>query len=173
MRLLRRLLALALAIAVILVFYVFAIMMDKETALTEQQFTVEAVVLPLGDMQPLDSDDALALVTAFGVALPLPEGLVKGRVENTSHQGYAARRVRLEGSQARLTGIRPASAASAILPRQAAFTALDKALLGFPLLQARLEGRSLYALVTPQAAFLIEPLQGDQPGAFTQLEPAP
>lgn len=173
MKVLRRLLAFLLAAAFVLVFYVIAVMLEKEAGGQEQAFTVEAVTLPLADMQPLEGADAQALADAFGAALPLPEGFESGWVENTGYHGYRARLVRLRGSAALLSGIRPASAAPAILPDEAVFTGLGKALLGYPLLHAQVAGRDLYALMTAEAAFLIEPFEEGLPGGFSLLEPMP
>lgn len=173
MRLLRRILAFALALVVVGLFYVFAVMLEGDRGKQDERFTVVADTRPLQAMQPLRSADANQLAEAFGVSLPLPEGFTQGQVEDLRYHGYLARKIQLQGSQALVTGIRPASAAPAIFPRDAVFVLSDKALLGQPLMQAQAAGRTIYALVQKDAAFLIEPLAEGQPGGFSQLEPRP
>lgn len=173
MKIFRRLVALLLSLMVVGLFYVLSLMMENEESKRGNEFVVEAVVPPLSPMAPLDSADARQLSAAFGLAFPLPEGLSLGRVEDGSWHTYKTRILALEGSAARVLGIRPASAAAAIFPGGATFLAGQKALLGYPLLEAAVDGRQIYALVTEQAAFLIEPKLDGEPGAFSLMQPSP
>ncbi len=170
-RLLRRVLAFLLSILVMAAFYLVAVMMENEETRRSDRFLVEAAAVPLHRMEAVESADGRQLARAFGAALPLPEGLSSGRVEAGAYHGYVTRTVSAEGSAARVTGIRPASAAPGILPPEAVFAATDKALMGFPLLHAQEGGQEVYALVTGEAAFLIQPLAPPETGGFIPTEP--
>lgn len=173
MRWLQRLLALLLSLLVMAVFYVFAVMMEDEESKRTDAFVVEAPLAPLTRRDSLQTDNPQALADAFGVALPLPEGFALGKTSDFIYHTYLARSVTLQGTAATVQGVRPASAAGAILPKEADFVAGSKALLGYPMLEARVAGKTLYALITQDAAFFIDPHQEGEPGGFSLLEPGP
>jgi hypothetical protein len=173
MRFFQRLLALLLSLLVMAVFYVFAVMMEDEESKRSDSFVVEAPLAPLLPRDSLESASPQAVADAFGVALPLPEGFALGRTEDIHYHTYRARVVTLHGAAATVQGVRPASAAGAILPKEADFVASSKALLGYQMLEARVAGKTMYALITPEAAFFIEPHQEGEPGGFSLLEPGP
>ncbi len=167
----RRLLAILLSLALIAAFYVFAVMMEDEETKRSDEFLVQAAEEPLERTETLQSADTYALAQAFGVALPMPEGLKSGSVKSGSYHGYTTRLIALEGEAAQVTGIRPASAAPGILPEDLVFLASDKALLGYELLRANRGDEVFYALLTGDAAFLITPLLPPEPGGFSLAEP--
>lgn len=171
MGILKRLFSLLLALLVIAVFYVSAVLLEGGDSKQEEQFIVEAASLPLepGAAQ-YEGGDPQALADAFGVPLPVPESFVSGVTRDSRYHAYPSRQVSLEGGKAAIRGVRPASAAPSVLPGELLFTASDKALLGYPLLQAQAGGRTVYALVMEDAAFYIVPT-GDEPGGFSLLEP--
>ena len=74
MNILKRLLALLLSLAVIAVFYLFAVMMEDEESKRTDQFVVQAQQRPLTPIQEMTSEDPARLVDAFGAA-PLPDQL--------------------------------------------------------------------------------------------------
>ena len=171
MNILKRLLALLLALAVIAVFYLFAVLMEDEESKRTDQFVVQAQQRPLTPIQEMTSEDPARLVDAFGAALPLPDQFTSGTVADFTWHTYPARMISLQGALAIVKGVRPAAAAPAIIPKGADFLASDKALLGYAMLEAKVEGKTLYSLITKDAAFLIEPLSQDGPGGFSLLEP--
>lgn len=173
MRWSKRLLALLLSLAAVALFYVFAVMMEDKENRPSNQFIVEAARAPLERMDSLQSQDGRLLAERFGVPLPLPAGFLGGEVRDLTWHAYLARTVTLRGESATVTGIRPAAAAPAILPGKAVFLASDKALLGYPLTQADTGNGMVYALVTPEAAFLIVPNTASGPGEFALMEPGP
>lgn len=167
----QRLIALFLSLLVMAVFYVFAVMMEDEESKRSDTFVVEAVKSPLTRQDSLESSNAAQLAQAFGVALPLPEGFMTGRTRDFTWHAYPAREILLQGAAALVKGVRPAAAAAAILPREADFVSSSKALLGYQMLSAQWGGKTLYALVTKDAAFLIEPREQEDPGGFSLVEP--
>lgn len=171
MKIIRRLVALLLSLMVVGLFYVMTLLMENEDSKRSDDFVVEASITPLRPQPPLFSADASELATAFGLAFPLPEGLSQGQVEDGNWHGYQTRVLRLAGTAAQVQGIRPASAATAVLPKGLTFLASEKALLGHALLEAAYQGGLLYSLATPEAVFLIQPLNGDAPGSFVWMEP--
>jgi len=170
-RVLRRVLAFLLSLLVMTAFYLVAVMMENEETRRSERFLVEAAAAQLLKIEPVESADGRLLARAFGAALPLPEGLGSGRVESGAYHGYITRTVSLEGTAARVTGVRPASAAPGIMPPEAVFMATDRALMGVPLLRAREEGQDVYALMTGEAAFLIRPHAPPDAGGFIPTEP--
>ncbi|NLX82260.1 MAG: hypothetical protein GXZ04_00355 [Clostridiales bacterium] len=171
MKILKRLVALLLSLAVITVFYLLAVMMEDEESKRTDQFVVEAQQKPLTPIQEIISEDPQRLVDAFGVPIPLPDRFESGRVTDFTWHTYPARLITLTGAQAVVKGVRPAAAAPSIIPKDADFKASDKALLGYAMLEAQVEGKTLYSLITRDAAFLIEPQEQNQPGGFALLEP--
>lgn len=167
----RRLLAILMSLALMAAFYVFAVMMEDEESKRSDEFLVQADEAQLEKAEAFQSADARALAQAFGVPLPMPEGLINGSVRSGSYHGYTTRLIALEGAAARVTGIRPASAAPGILPGEMVFTASDKALLGYELLAAKRGDEVFYTLLTQDAAFLIIPLLPPETGGFSLAEP--
>lgn len=162
----KRILGFLLSLLVMAGFYVFSVMMQGEDSRQQDDLHPRQQAAGLQRITPLEGGDAAALAQAFGAPFPLPNGLVSGRVDNGSHQAAITRLLRLTGSQAQVQGVRPASAAPAIFPRDAAFLASRHTLLGYELLEAKQGGHTLYALITDQAAFLITPTGSDGPGEF-------
>ena len=152
-------------------FYVFSVMMEDEQSKRSDEFLVQAAEEPLRKMDAVRSADARALAQAFGAALPVPEGLQGGEVMSGSYHGYTTRSVTLEGKNARVTGVRPASAAPGLMQKDLLFLASDKALLGYSLMAAETDGGAVYSLLRDDAAFLITPLAPPDPGGFTLAEP--
>ena len=173
MRMIRRLLALLLSLAVMAVFYVFAIMMENEETKHTDEFVVEAPSEPLMPITAFQSLDAQQLADSFGAPIPLPEGFTSGGAADKTYHTYRARIITLQGTAATITGVRPAAAAPSIMPKDAVFLAGSKALLGYPLLEAQGEGGMIFAMHTPEAVFLITPLTDAEPGGFSLLEPRP
>ena len=173
MRIIRRLLALLLSLAVMAVFYVIAIMMESEETKRTDEFVVEAPSEPLTPIAAFQSQDAQQLADSFGAPVPLPEGFTSGGAADKTYHTYKSRIITLQGTAATVTGVRPAAAAPSIMPKDAVFLAGSKALLGYPLLEAQREGGLVFALHTPEAAFLITPLADAEPGGFSLLEPRP
>lgn len=171
MRILKRFLSLLLALLVIALFYVSAVLLEGEADKQGEQFIVEADTRPLTPGEALRGNDPQALADAFGVPLPVPEGFSAGQTADSRYHAYLSRQIELQGEKAAVRGVRPASAAPAILPKDLVFTASDKALLGYPLLQAQSGGATVYALVMKEAAFYIVPAAGDAPGGFSLFEP--
>ena len=171
MKLFQRLTALLLSLLVMAVFYVFAVMMEDEESKRSDTFVVEAVQSPLVRQAGLESASPEQLAQAFGVAFPLPEGFEAGKTRDFTWHARPAREIILRGAAATVRGVRPAAAASAILPRDADFVSSSKALLGYQMLSAQAGGKTLYALVTKDAAFLIEPASLEEPGGFSLMEP--
>lgn len=167
----RRLVAILLSLILMAAFYVFALMMEDEESKRSDEFLVQEAEGPLERAELFQSEDARELARAFGVALPVPEGLTSGTVNGGGYHGYTTRLVSLEGASARITGIRPASAAPGILQGDLVFLASDKALMGYELLMAKRGDEVYYALLTPDAAFLITPLLPPGPGGFSLAEP--
>lgn len=167
----KRLLSLALALVVIALFYVSAVLLEGGDEGQAEQFVVEAASLPLlPGTAGYEGNDAQALADAFGAPLPVPEGFTEGATQDSRYHAYLSRRITLQGGKATVKGVRPASAAPSVLPGELLFTASDKALLGYPLLQAQADGQTVYALVMKDAAFYIIPAAGE-PGGFSLLEP--
>lgn len=162
----KRILGFALSLMVMAGFYVFSVMMQGDNSQPQAENTAAASQPALRQITPLQSGDPEALYTAFNAPFPLPVGLVSGSVENSAFQTSYARVLRLVGSQAQVTGVRPATAAPLIFPKEAAFVSSSRTLLGFELLEARQADATLYALVTDQAAFLIVPSGPEGPGEF-------
>ena len=173
MRMIRRLLALLLSLAVMAVFYVFAIMMENEETKRTDEFVVEAPSEPLTPITAFQSLDAQQLADSFGAPIPLPEGFTSGGAADRTYHTYRTRIITLQGTAATITGVRPAAAAPSIMPKDAVFLAGSKALLGYPLLEAQGEGGMIFAMHTPEAVFLITPLTDAEPGGFSLLEPRP
>lgn len=171
MKILRRLLSLLLSLLLVAMFYAFAVMMEGDQNRPSTQFVVEEVQQPLTDITPVQSQDANLLAERFGAAFPLPQGFQMGQVQNGRYHTYVTRLITLQGEQAVVTGIRPASAAAAIAPKDAQFTDSKRALLGYPMLVAKLSDHDLYSYITPDAAFFIQVQTDAQPGAFTLVEP--
>lgn len=171
---LRKIVSFLMALLLMAAFYVFAVMMEspdsqREALLHDSAATPKPEAI--ADMQPLTSQDAAALASAFGASLPLPEGFVTGSVQAGNHQGQVTRLVSLTGSMARVSGVRPASAIASLVPRDAAFSRTDKALLGAYLLTAQLPSGRVYSLITQHAAFYIEPINPPQAGGFSRVDP--
>lgn len=173
MKALSRVLSFALAVLFIAAFYVFAVLLDTADDKQEEQFVVEMAVTPLAPMETVQSQDPQAVANAFGASLPLPEGFVSGKVENTSYHSYQARQVMLQGEKALVTGIRPVSAAPRILDKGLVFLAGERTLLGYPLAVAQTEKGPVYSLMTEEAAFLITPLTDELPGDFSLMQITP
>ena len=173
MRIIRRLLALLLSLFVMAVFYVFAIMMENEETKRTDEFVVEAPSAPLAPIAAFQSQDAQLLTDSFGAPVPLPEGFTSGEAADKTYHTYRTRIIILQGTAATVTGVRPAAAAPSIMPKDAVFLAGSKALLGYPLLEAKGEGGTVFAMHTPEAAFLITPFTETGPGGFSLLEPRP
>jgi hypothetical protein len=167
----RRILAALLSLIVMAAFYVFAVMMEDEESKRTGEFLVAEERKPLTRMEDLKSADAVELARAFGAAIPLPEGLSDGLVQSGTYHGYPTRLVTLQGTLAQVRGIRPASAAPGLMPRDAVFLASGQALLGYPLLAAQGANGVMYSLLTEEAAFLIFPAAPPEPGGFTLIEP--
>ena len=172
MGILKRLLSLLTALVVIAIFYVSAVMLEGMNSPGEDRFTVEAASLPLVPGPGYRGSDAQALADAFGAPLPVPEGLLSGETLDGRYHTYPIRKLRLEGRQETVLGVRPASAAPAVLPKELVFTRSDKALLGYPLMQAQADNKTVYALVMKDAAFYIVP-GAEVPGGFSLYEPRP
>lgn len=164
-----------MALLLMAAFYVFAVMMESPDSQREGLLMENPATTPeaVPDIQPLTSQDAHALAAAFGATLPLPEGFAGGSVQAGSYQGQVTRLVSLAGSKARVTGVRPASAIASLVPRDAAFTRTDKALLGVYLLSANLQSGTVYSLITQDAAYYIEPIHPPDAGGFTRVENTP
>ncbi len=173
MKILNRVLSFVLAILFIAAFYVFAVLLDTADEKGEEQFVVEMAVTPIGDITPIQSADAQVITNAFGAPLPVPEGFISGMVHNTTYHTYKAMQVSLQGQNAVVTGIRPASAAPKILDPSLVFLAGDRTLLGYPLAVAETDGGRVYSLITEDAAFLIEPNDKELPGGFALMQIAP
>ena len=167
----RRLLAALLSLVVMAGFYVFAVMMEGEETKRTDEFLVAEEKETLTRIQDVQSADANELASAFGAALPLPEGLSEGLVGSGTYHGYTTRLITLKGTLSQVRGIRPASAAPALMPKDAVFLAGGQALLGYPLLAGLGEDGMVYSLLTGEAAFLILPAQPPETGGFTLLEP--
>lgn len=159
----RRLLSLLLSLMLMAGFYVLAVMMEGEPGTAG---TSPAPSSPIQAVQTLESQDPKALARAFGSSLPLPEGFLRGKVEPGSFQGQTSLLIALEGEKASLRGIRPAHAASSIMPRDALFLPSGKALLGHELLVAGEGEQQVFALITEEAAFLITPKNPGNAGQF-------
>ncbi|NLM86966.1 MAG: hypothetical protein GX171_09790 [Clostridiales bacterium] len=170
MKLIKRLLAIALSLLLVGLFYAFAVLMEGEDKRQSTQFVVEELAEPLTAITPVQSQDSKVLLERFGAAFPLPEGFTLGQVENGSYHGYQTRRITLQGKQALVTGIRPSSAAAQLAPKDAQFESTIRALLGYPLMIAQVDGYDAYSLITPDAAFLIQVPSGSQPGAFDLIQ---
>lgn len=171
MRMLRRLMAFLLSVSLMAVFYVFSVMMENEETKRTDEFVVAADAAPLKPIAPLQSSDARQLADAFGLAFPLPEGFQAGEVSDGVWHTYPTRQITLKGSQATVRGIRPAAAAAALLPRDAVFTASASALMGYPMMEAKAEGRTLYAFVTQDAAFLLIPHASAEASGYQIMSP--
>lgn len=173
MKILNRIFSFALAIVFIGAFYVVAVLLDSTDEGKDTQFVVEMATLPLSPMQSLRSQDAQALTNAFGAPLPLPENFAIGQVEDTSYHTYQARKVHLQGENAQVFGIRPASAAPKIMDKSLTFLSAQRTLLGYPLSVAQTPTGPVYALLTEDAAFLITPISGELPGNFSLMQISP
>jgi hypothetical protein len=57
------------------------------------------------------------------------------------------------------------------MPPTLSFRASGQTLLGYELLQAKRDGGVVFAMITDDAAFLIEPQNPDDPGGFQLQEP--
>lgn len=173
MKALNRIFSFMLAVLFIAAFYVFAVLLDTADDKQDEQFVVEMAVTPLSPMEMVQSQDPQAIANAFGAPLPLPEGFVSGKAEDTSYHGYPARQVMLQGEKALVTGIRPASAAPKILGKELVFLAGGRTLLDYPLAVAQTEKGPVYSLTTEEAAFLITPLTDELPGGFSLMQITP
>ncbi|MGI6724990.1 MAG: hypothetical protein ACOX62_02125 [Christensenellales bacterium] len=171
MRILHRPLAFLLPLVLIAVFYVFAVMMENEESKRTNEFVVAADAAPLQPISPLQSRDARQLANAFGLAFPLPEGFQAGEVSDGIWHTYPTRQITLQGSQATVHGIRPAAAAAALLPKDAVFTASSSALMGYPMMEAQADGRTFYAFVTQDAAFLLIPHASAELSGYRVMSP--
>ena len=167
----RRIPAFLMALLLMAAFYIFAVMMEDEKTKRTDEFLVERVELPLTEVMEMESGDARALAEAFGAPIPVPDGALSGQVKNESYHARYARLVLLSGENARVTGIRPAAAAPHIMPPTLSFRASGQTLLGYELLQAKRDGGVVFAMITDDAAFLIEPQNPDDPGGFQLQEP--
>ena len=173
MKALNRILSFVLAVLFIAAFYVFAVLLDTADDKQDKQFVVEMAVTPLSPMEMVQSQDPQVITNAFGAPLPLPEGFVSGKTENTSYHSYQARQVVLQGEKALVTCIRPASAAPKILDKELVFISGERSLLGYPLAVAETENGPVYSLMTEEAAFLITPLTDEMPGGFSLMQIKP
>lgn len=167
----RKIFIFLIALLLMAAFYVFALMMEDKDSQQQNKFLVQEEPEKLVMIEAFHSQDSKALAKAFGVSLLLPEDFQSGGITSDSYHGYTTRLISLSGSKARVSGIRPASAAASLYPKDAAFTHTDQALLGFRLMQASTKTGTVYSLMTPYAAFLIEPLSPPQTGSFTLTEP--
>lgn len=167
----RRILAVLLSLAVMAAFYVFAVMMEDEESKRTEEFLVSDEKEPLTRAEDFQGADANELARVFGAALPVPEGLAQGLVQTGTYHGYTTRLITLQGSLSQVRGIRPASAAPGLMPKDAVFLAGEQALLGYPLLEAQGENGTVYSLITEEAAYLILPATPPETGGFTLTEP--
>ena len=152
---LRRIPAALLALLVMAAFYLFAVMQENEETKRSDAFVVQEQEDSLTAMEPFTSRDPHALAQAFGVAFPLPEGDVTGEVSSLRHHGYTARRIVLRGQVSQVEGVRPLSAAAAIMPSALRFGSSDRALFGYSLMSATDGQTRYYALQTDKAAFVL------------------
>ena len=174
MRMLRRVPAALLALLVMAAFYLFAVMQENEETKRSDAFVVREQEEALTAIAPFTSQDPRALARAFGAAFPLPEGAITGEVSSFRHHGYTARRIVVKGQASQIEGVRPLSAAAAIMPSGLRFSGSDRALFGYSLMSAADEHFRYYALQTDKAAFLLRLPEADSAapgGGFALQEP--
>lgn len=162
----RKLLSLLVSLMLVAAFYVYAVLMEDESAKGDAQWVVEETAAPVLPMDAVVASDARTLAAAFGAAAPLPGGSLTGRVESGSYHGYTVRLLNAAGETLSVRGVRPASAAPLVVTRGLRYLAAASALLGFPVMTASKDGTFYYYFAAADAVFEIAvPAQSGQEAA--------
>lgn len=152
----RRVLALLMALLLMAAFYVYALLREDEQTKQSEEWLVKAQELPFEKMGGLDSTDPAALARAMQMAVMLPQSLVSGAVRDAAYHAAYARLLTASDGSRTVWGVRPASASPLIRPPGLHFESTGQSLHSYPLLRARDDAMVYYYLATgEQGAFVI------------------
>lgn len=164
----KKLFSVLFSLMLLAAFYVYAVLMEDESAHDSPQWMVEEVKPPLDPIETLVSGNSAQLARAMGVSVPLPESKTTGKVESAAYHGYTVHLLHAESGKLSIRGVRPLSAAPLIRTNDVRYLSSNEALLGYPVMIAQKNGHTLYYLATEDAAFEIS-VQAESKGEAAQL----
>lgn len=151
----KKLFSVLFSLMLLAAFYVYAVLMEDESAHESPKWMVEEVKPPLTPMDMLVASDSAQLARAMGAAVPLAKAQTTGKVESSSYHGYTVRILSAQSGKLSVRGVRPLSAAPLIRSNNVRYLSSNEALLGYPVMIARHSGTVYYYLTTEDAAFEI------------------